>query len=1743
MRRDSRALTRARRLALLALAGLAVATPGVAVGDDPDVTPPLVVVSGATGAWSNAPSVTVSATADDPESGVATVEYRTSTDDGSTWSSPAVGTSVDVTAEGTTLVQFRATDNASNVSAWTSATPGAGGSVRLDRTGPTAPGAPPDQIPGVIAWLDASDGSTVTQSGGAVSGWADRSGHSNDATQTTPGNRPTYVANAQNGRAVVRFAGGGAQWLTLPALTPRAILVAGKKQALGNSNVIIGASGASDSYLAFGTSSGLGNAIAQNGSGAALAPSGSEVSWQVLGGVDDGSAITAYRNGSAGTPASTGGATWSVDGIAVNPTAGFRLAGDLGEVVLFDRVPSTADRQLMEGYLAWRWGAQAGLPVGHPYATASPGAYGGSSSWSTSGPRSVTVSGGSDALSGIGSYDYRTSTDGGVTWSAPQSGSSVSVDADGETLVQFRAADDAGNVSAWSPAAGTAAATIRIDRVAPSVSVSGADGAWTSAASVTVTATASDASSGVATVQYRTSTNGGAFTSPTTGTSVAVSGEGETLVQFRATDAAGNVSAWSTATSGGAGSVRIDRSAPLAAPTVAGATGAWSSSASATVTASGSSDGGSGIGGYQSRLSTDGGSTWSTPASGASVIVGAEGETLVQFRAMDAAGNAGPWSAATSAGSGSVRLDRTAPAVPSTSGGSTGWLNAASTTITATGGADAGSGNAGYQWASSTNAGSTWGAPQSGSSTAVSAQGETLVRFRAVDAVGNTSAWTTPETVRLDRANPTVSASGATGAWTNAASVTVTATSSDSVSSVASTDYRTSTDGGGSWSTPTAGTSVAVTAETTTLVQFRATDAAGNVSAWTAATAGGSGSVRIDRTAPGVSQSGADGLWSTAVSRSVTASSSDGASGVAGTQYRTSDDLGSTWGTTASGSATTVTREGTTLVQFRATDNAGNTSAWTSASAGGAGSVRLDRASPAVSVSGATGAWTNAAAVAATAGATDADSGVAGYQSRTSSDGGATWEAPQSTGAVTVTGEGTTLVQFRATDSAGNTSPWSAATAGGAGSVRIDRTAPAVTVSGADGSWTNAASVTVTAVAGDSGSGVTAREFRTSVTGGTTWSAPASGTAVTLTAEGETLVQFRATDAAGNVSGWTAASPGGAGSVRIDRAPPGAPLMIATPDTTVAANSGRGAVTIATAPAPGDTKSVRVVVTQNGRLVHDGAFGTVRDEGLADATAYTYQAVAYDRLGNVSPVNESAVTTPDRTPPAQPVGLDATGSPPRLDWGSAAGSTSYRVLRDGVDVGGATGAAFTDPGARDVTAPVPPGGVAAEATSDGVLLRWMPVADLGTLYRYRVIATDDEGNTTASPEVPLESTAGGVTYEVALDGSPVATAAGSLAAVAPGSAVTATVPLTPGKHDLTVTAVDAAGNRSTAARVTAYGSDRGLTARASAAFARPGKDIAFTAGAPAGAVVRWTFSDGRTLTGTRVTRAFRAGTVTAQVTARMPDGQVLTAQVTVVVDGTMPVLDAKMLGRKLRVVPRDATGLASLTARIDKGATRPLRGGTLAIAEGRHTVTLVATDAAGNTRRMTVTAIVDTRGPTVVARASTRPGASQGRIRWSARDAASGPKGVRIDEGRSFGARGTAGVAAGQVAALVATDRYGNLTRLAAPVPAPIRLAGLKDPGLQGKGGDRLLPGGGPRLGIQAVVLTEARARMVWAGVLKGARGSGRYDGALTKAVARFQALRHVREPAGRGVLGPATLRAMDLLARWGGWGASAGRG
>ena len=56
-------------------------------------------------------------------------------------------------------------------------------------------------------WLDASDETTITESGGAVSQWDDKSGNDNDLTQATSAKQPTSGTRTLNGLNVLDFDG------------------------------------------------------------------------------------------------------------------------------------------------------------------------------------------------------------------------------------------------------------------------------------------------------------------------------------------------------------------------------------------------------------------------------------------------------------------------------------------------------------------------------------------------------------------------------------------------------------------------------------------------------------------------------------------------------------------------------------------------------------------------------------------------------------------------------------------------------------------------------------------------------------------------------------------------------------------------------------------------------------------------------------------------------------------------------------------------------------------------------------------------------------------------------------------------------------------------------------------------------------------------------------------------------------------------------------------------------------------------------------------------------------------------------------------------------------------------------------------------------------------------------------------------------------------------------------------------
>ena len=65
-------------------------------------------------------------------------------------------------------------------------------------------------------WLDASDASTITESGGAVSEWRDKSGQGNDASQGNNTLRPIFNKTVMNGLATVDFTSDTYNLLSIP---------------------------------------------------------------------------------------------------------------------------------------------------------------------------------------------------------------------------------------------------------------------------------------------------------------------------------------------------------------------------------------------------------------------------------------------------------------------------------------------------------------------------------------------------------------------------------------------------------------------------------------------------------------------------------------------------------------------------------------------------------------------------------------------------------------------------------------------------------------------------------------------------------------------------------------------------------------------------------------------------------------------------------------------------------------------------------------------------------------------------------------------------------------------------------------------------------------------------------------------------------------------------------------------------------------------------------------------------------------------------------------------------------------------------------------------------------------------------------------------------------------------------------------------------------------------------------------
>jgi hypothetical protein len=253
-------------------------------------------------------------------------------------------------------------------------------------------------------WLDADDASTITLNGSTVLQWQDKSGNGRHAVQATAANQPIYNATGLNAKPVLGFDGtnsfmqagdntswrflhDGSKYIISGVWKPGAIDTPGSRTMVAMTTSNTSGSGSVGQYFAFGDSFGLRYNVTSGGSGASFV-SVSRTYTGALGSfgnfsildfqLDPANIIAGNRcfvsiNGGApiGGNALTGGVTSANSAVSLilggfsNSTLN-RFLGDIAELLII-RTEESVNIQLIQGYLAHKWGLAANLPGNHPF--------------------------------------------------------------------------------------------------------------------------------------------------------------------------------------------------------------------------------------------------------------------------------------------------------------------------------------------------------------------------------------------------------------------------------------------------------------------------------------------------------------------------------------------------------------------------------------------------------------------------------------------------------------------------------------------------------------------------------------------------------------------------------------------------------------------------------------------------------------------------------------------------------------------------------------------------------------------------------------------------------------------------------------------------------------------------------------------------------------------------------------------------------------------------------------------------------------------------------------------------------------------------------------------------------------------------------------------------------------------------------------------------------------------------------
>jgi hypothetical protein len=237
----------------------------------------------------------------------------------------------------------------------------------------------PRQIPNCAVWLDATDYSTLVFSGSNVTQVRDKSGNGRNAVLSgLPGVvAATIDTTFMSGRPMMNFSNSlyDVTYASFPTAYSIFTVQYNTNNTLGNAGFqrLLNASNA-DSRIFVGTR--FGDVAVFNGNGTSWNDTNTInvtnfLTPRIVEMIVSGSTLNVFTEGNLGVTKTGTTATFNNLWLGYGGT-GQDWYGGLGEFIIFSAALTTQQRQLVEGYLARKWGLQNNLPNSHPYKKISP---------------------------------------------------------------------------------------------------------------------------------------------------------------------------------------------------------------------------------------------------------------------------------------------------------------------------------------------------------------------------------------------------------------------------------------------------------------------------------------------------------------------------------------------------------------------------------------------------------------------------------------------------------------------------------------------------------------------------------------------------------------------------------------------------------------------------------------------------------------------------------------------------------------------------------------------------------------------------------------------------------------------------------------------------------------------------------------------------------------------------------------------------------------------------------------------------------------------------------------------------------------------------------------------------------------------------------------------------------------------------------------------------------------------------